>query len=177
MILCPSLHFSSFFFINIFLFFSHTTSQHNIHSKQTNQNNRHILHVLKVQSKGRERGREKVTTKRVLPLYNHICYKKKKRKINRNKVIIICNTICLSTHVRRTPALHVLLAAAKPANSLLLCIKLQEDTHLYQQSYQSAVRKIKPGLHASTDPWQQDTPKTHEEKYPMTQCYISGHQK
>ncbi len=62
-----------FFVINIFYFFSHTTSQHNIHSKQTKQNNRLILHVLKVQSKGRERGREKVTTKQVLPLYNHIC--------------------------------------------------------------------------------------------------------
>ncbi len=54
----------------IFYFFSHTTTQHNIHSKQ---NNRHTLHVLKVQSKGRERGRDKVTTKQVLPLYNHIC--------------------------------------------------------------------------------------------------------
>ncbi len=45
-----------------------------------------------------------------------------------------------------------LLAAAKPANSLLLCIKFQEDIHLYQQSNQSALRKTKPGLHASTDP-------------------------
>ncbi len=70
------------FFINIFYFiFSHTTSQNNIHSKQTKQNNRHILHVLKVQSKGRERGREKVTTKQVLPLYNHV-RKKKKKKLN-----------------------------------------------------------------------------------------------
>ncbi len=59
-----------FFVINILFFlFSHTTSQHNIHSKQTKQSNRHILHILKVQSKGRERGREKVTTKQVLPLY------------------------------------------------------------------------------------------------------------
>ncbi len=59
-----------FLLSTFFLFFSHTTSQHNIHSKL---NNRHILHILKVQSKGRERGREKVTTKQVLPLYNHIC--------------------------------------------------------------------------------------------------------
>ncbi len=66
-----------FFVINIFYFiFSHTTSQNNIHSKQTKQNNRHILHVLKVQSKGRARGREKVTTKQVLPLYNHMLEKK-----------------------------------------------------------------------------------------------------
>ncbi len=42
--------------------------------------------------------------------------------------------------------------------------KLQEDTHLYQQSNQSAVRKTKPGLHASIDPGPQDTPKTHGEK-------------
>ncbi len=52
-----------------------------------------------------------------------------------------------------------------------------KKTHTYQQSNQSAVRKTKPVLHASTDPWQQDTPKTHGEKYPMMQCYISGHQK
>ncbi len=61
--------------INIFFyFFLHTTSQHNIHSKQTKQNNRHILNILRVQSKGRERGREKEKTK-VIPLYNHVCYK------------------------------------------------------------------------------------------------------
>ncbi len=47
-----------FFVINIFYLFFHT-QQHNIHSKQTKQNNRHILHVLKVQTKGRERGWEK----------------------------------------------------------------------------------------------------------------------
>ncbi len=40
-----------------------------------------------------------------------------------------------------------------------------KKTHTYQQSNQSAVRKTKPGLHASTDPWPQDTPKTHEEKW------------
>ncbi len=62
-----------FFVINIFYLFFHT-QQHNIHSKQTKQNNRHILHVLKVQTKGRERGREKTTTKQVLPPYNHIFY-------------------------------------------------------------------------------------------------------
>ncbi len=51
---------NNFFVINIFYLFFHT-QQHNIHSKQTKQNNRHILHVLKVQTKGRERGWEKTT--------------------------------------------------------------------------------------------------------------------
>ncbi len=70
-----SIYFYEFFFfvINIFYLFFHT-QQHNIHSKQTKQNNRHILHVLKVQTKGRERGWEKTTTKQVLPPYNHIFY-------------------------------------------------------------------------------------------------------
>ncbi len=106
----------SHFFFN---FFSHTTSQHNIHSKQ---NNRHILHILKVQSKGRERGREKVTTKHVLPLYNHVCKKNKNSlpSINSERPDHInsrrctptshpqeaMDPICLSTHVRRTPVLH-----------------------------------------------------------------------
>ncbi len=53
-----------FFFINILNLFFHKFK---------------TLHVLKVQSKGRERRREKVTTKQVLPLYNHICYKKIKK--------------------------------------------------------------------------------------------------
>ncbi len=48
-----------FFFFVINIFFSHTTSPHNIHSKQTKQNNRHILHVLKVQSKGEREGGKK----------------------------------------------------------------------------------------------------------------------
>ncbi len=56
-----------FFVINIF-FISFNT-QHNIHSKQ---NNRHILNTPKVQSKGRERGREKEKTKQIIPLYSHV---------------------------------------------------------------------------------------------------------
>ncbi len=52
-----------FCYQHFFYFFSHTTSQHNIHSKQTKLNNRHILHILKVQSKGRERGRGKSNNK------------------------------------------------------------------------------------------------------------------
>ncbi len=62
-----------FFVINIFFLFLHTTSQHNIHSKQTKQNNIHILNILRVQSKEGERGREKEKTKQVIPLYNHVC--------------------------------------------------------------------------------------------------------
>ncbi len=65
------LHF--FLLSTFFYFFLHTTSRHNIHSKQTKQNNRHILNILKVQSKGRKRGREKEKTKQVIPLYNHVC--------------------------------------------------------------------------------------------------------
>ncbi len=62
---------SNIFFLSTFFYlFLHKTSQHNIHS---NKQNRHILNILKVQSKGRERGREKEKTKQVIPLYNHVC--------------------------------------------------------------------------------------------------------
>ncbi len=115
----------SFFLLSTFFYFlfSHT-SQHNIKSKQT-KNNRHTLHVPKVQSKGRERGRKKATTKQVVPLYNHTCQKNKKWK-NRDKVIIIiCNPLCLSTHVRFTSVLH-----HRPPRSRKTSNQLQEDTHV-----------------------------------------------
>ncbi len=51
---------SLFFVIKLLFFFSHTTSQHNIHSEQTKhnktkQNNERILPIQKVHAKGRER--------------------------------------------------------------------------------------------------------------------------
>ncbi len=112
-----------FFFLLLSTFFLisfHT--HHNITSTQnkqnkTKQNNRHILHILKVQSKGRE----KVTTKHVLHLYNHVCKKKTLPSINSGRLgpIDSCHCtftshhlqeamdpICFSTHVRRIPVLY-----------------------------------------------------------------------
>ncbi len=67
----PSKYGLLFFFCDqhFFYLFLHTTSQHNIHSKQTKQNNRHILNILRVQSKGRKRGREKEKQKTKSFLY------------------------------------------------------------------------------------------------------------
>ncbi len=47
------------FYQQFFIYFLHTTSQTQHPLKQTKQNNRHILNISKVQSKGIERGREK----------------------------------------------------------------------------------------------------------------------
>ncbi len=139
------------FVINIFFnFFSHT-SQHNIHSKQTKQNNRHILHILKVQSKGRE----KVTTKHVLHLYNHVC---KKKHCQASIVEGLAPLIRAIAHSQVTTCrrlwiqyvfphmcgvyqfcIIVLFAAAKPANNLLFCIKLIKRP-------ESSLRRHKLGL-------------------------------
>ncbi len=57
------------FFINIFFFFfTHNTTQHPKYNKTKQQT--HTQH-LKVQSKGRERGKDNKNTK-VTPLYNHV---------------------------------------------------------------------------------------------------------
>ncbi len=125
--------FNYLFFCYQHYFFFHT-QHHNITSTQNKQNNRHILNILKVQSKGRERGREKVTTKHILPLYNHVCKKKKKKtlpSINNERLgpIDSCrctftshhlqeamDPICLSTHVRHVPVLyHCPLRSRKPS--------------------------------------------------------------
>ncbi len=58
-----------FFVINIiFFFFTHNTTQHPKYNKTKQQT--HTQH-LKVQSKGRERGKDNKNTK-VTPLYNHV---------------------------------------------------------------------------------------------------------
>ncbi len=63
---------NSIFFLlsTIFYFLFFHTQQHNIQNT-TKQNNRHTQH-LKVQSKGRGRGKDNKNTK-VTPLYDHVC--------------------------------------------------------------------------------------------------------
>ncbi len=65
----------SFFVINIFYLFSHT-SQHNIHSKQTKHNKTTNVYSLfqKSKQKGEREGDKKNNKKKqqVIPLYNHV---------------------------------------------------------------------------------------------------------
>ncbi len=59
-----------FFVINNFFFFFSQTTQHNIQNKTKTKQQTHTQH-LKVQSKGRERGKDNKNTK-VTPLNNHV---------------------------------------------------------------------------------------------------------
>ncbi len=56
----------------LFIFIYNITTQHPL-KKQKKNNNRHILNIPKVQSKGRERGKDKENTEQVIPLYDHVC--------------------------------------------------------------------------------------------------------
>ncbi len=60
-----------FFVINNFFFFFFHTQQHNIQKYNKTKQQTHTQH-LKVQSKGRGRGKDNKNTK-VTPLYNHVC--------------------------------------------------------------------------------------------------------
>ncbi len=67
---------SLLFVINNFFFF-HTTSQHNIHSKQTKHNKTTDVYSLfqKSNQKGEREGdkeKNKTKKKQVIPLYNHV---------------------------------------------------------------------------------------------------------
>ncbi len=109
---------SFFFCYQQFLFiFSHTT-QHNIQIKQTKQQT-HTQH-LKVQSKGRERGKDNKNTK-VTPLHNRVYQQKTLPSLNgwrpgptdSRRCTFTCDNlqeatdpICLSTHVRCKPVLN-----------------------------------------------------------------------
>ncbi len=110
-----SLFFFFFFVINNFFFFSHTT-QHNIQNKTKQQT--HTQH-LKVQSKGRERGKDNKNTK-VTPLNNHVHQQKHcqasmveglappTRAVvhSHDNLQEATDPICLSTHVWCKPVLN-----------------------------------------------------------------------
>ncbi len=109
--------FNVFFFINIF-FFTHNTTRHPKYNKTKQQ--MHTQH-LKVQSKGRERGKDNKNTK-VTPPYNHVYQAKKKLpSINGRRpgptdsrrctltshyLQEAMDPICFSTHVRCKPVLY-----------------------------------------------------------------------
>ncbi len=119
-----------FFFLLSTFFFSFHTQHHNttsIKKKTTKQNNRHILNIPKVQSKGRERGKDKENTKQVIPKqvmtisWSHMLKKKTLPSINSGRLspINLCcciftshylqeamDPICFSTHVRCKPVLY-----------------------------------------------------------------------
>ncbi len=65
-----------FFLSTFFFFFTHNTTQHSKYNKTKQQT--HTQH-LKVQSKGRERGKDNKNTK-VTPLYNHVYQKENTAK-------------------------------------------------------------------------------------------------
>ncbi len=134
-----------------FFFFFHT--QHNIISKiQQNKQQTHTQH-LKVQSKGRGRGKDNKNTK-VTPLYNHVCPTKNTAKHQWSKawphqlaVVHSHDTICRRLWIQYV-FLHcgvnqfwiiVFFTAVKPANNILFCIELI-------QRPESSLRRHKLGL-------------------------------
>ncbi len=146
-----------FFFINNFIFyflFFHT--QHNTISKIQQNKTKQQTHTqhLKVQSKGRGRGKDNKNTK-VTPLYNHVCPTKNTAKHQWSKAwphrltpLYIHMTlfagatdpICFSTHVWCKPVLIIVFfTAVQPANNILFCIELI-------QRPESSLRRHKLGL-------------------------------
>ncbi len=170
---------SLLFVINNFFFFSHTTSQHNIHSKQTKHNKTTDVYSLfqKSNQKGeREGDKEKTKQKKNKSFLYIITYIREKTlpSINSRRlgpINLHCCTftshylqegmdpIYFSTHMWRKPVLCIVFfAAVKPANNILFCIKLiqRPESSLRRHKLglannQFVVRRIKPGLHVSID--------------------------
>ncbi len=109
--------FSFFLLSTFFYFFTHNTTQHPKYNKTKQQT--HTQH-LKVQSKGRERGKDNKNTK-VTPLYNHAYQTKNTAKHQWSKawphdsrrctftshyLQEATDPICFSTHVRCKPVLY-----------------------------------------------------------------------
>ncbi len=106
----------SFFLLSTFFFFTHNTTQHPKYNKTKQQT--HTQH-LKVQSKGRERGKDNKNTK-VTPLYNHVYKKNTLPSVNGRRpgptdsrrctftshyLQEATDPICFSTHVWCKPVL------------------------------------------------------------------------
>ncbi len=139
----------------MFLFFSHTT-QHNIQNTTKQNKTKQQTHTqhLKVQSKGRGRGKDNKNTK-VTPLYNHVYSTKNTAKHQWSKAwphrlapLYIHMTLfaggygsnmffytCGVIQFR----IIVFFTAVKPANNILFCIELI-------QRPESSLRRHKLGL-------------------------------
>ncbi len=191
--LCPcSIDLICLFLLSTF-FFSHIT-QHPKYNKTKQQT--HTQH-LKVQSKGRERGKDNKNTK-VTPLYNHVYQAKTLPSINGRRpgptnsrrctftshyLQEATDPICFSTHVRCKPVLYYcLLRSCKTSKQHSVLHWTYTETRIIikktqtwvKQTNQFTVMMTKPGLHVSIDWWRQDIPKTYEEKCLMMQYYIYG---
>ncbi len=129
-------HFKSFVINIFFIFFTHNTTQHPKYNKTKQQT--HTQH-LKVQSKGRERGKDNKNTK-VTPPYNHVYQTKNTAKHQWSKAwphrlapLYIHKSLFVGgygsnmffTHVWCNQfCIIVFFAAVKPANNILFCIEL-----------------------------------------------------
>ncbi len=111
------IHYFIFLVINIFYFFHTYTTQHPKYNKTKQQTH---TQRLKVQSKGRERGKDNKNTK-VTPLYNQVCPTKTLPSINgrrtgptdsrhctftRHYLQEATDPICFSTHVWCKPVIY-----------------------------------------------------------------------
>ncbi len=130
------------FLSTIFFFFSHTT-QHSIQNttKQTQTYTQHF----KIQSKGRERGKD-IRTQKVTPLYNHVYPPKNTASINgrrpgptdsrrctftRHYLQEATDPICFSTHVWCKPVLYYcLLHSCKTSKQHSLLHELIQRTRI-----------------------------------------------
>ncbi len=143
-----------FFLINILFLFFHT--QHNIISKIQQNKTKQQTHTqhLKVQSKGRERGKDNKNTK-VTPLYNHVYSTKNTAKHQWLKAWphrlapLYTHMTLFAGGYGSNMFLHmcgvnqfwiiVFFTAVKPANNILFCIELI-------QRPESSLRRHKLGL-------------------------------
>ncbi len=148
------MHFIYFLLSTFFIYFH--TQHHNITSinKKNKKKNRHILNISKVQSKGRERGKDKKTQNKSF-LYIILNVKENTAKHQRSKAWPHC---LAPLHIHMTlfagvcgsnVFLHmcgvnqfciiVFFTAVKPGNNILFCIELI-------QRPESSLRRHKLGL-------------------------------
>ncbi len=141
----------SFFLLSTSFFFTHITTQHPKYNKTKQQT--HTQH-LKVQSKGRERGKDNKNTK-VTPPYNHVYPTKNTAKHQWSKAwphrlapLHIHKSLFAGGYGSNVfPhmcgvnqfCVIVFFAAVKPANNILFCIELI-------QRPESSLRRHKLGL-------------------------------
>ncbi len=131
-----------------YFFFTHNTTQHSKYNKTKQQT--HTQH-LKVQSKGRERGKDNKNTK-VTPLYNHVYQAKNTAKRQwstptravAHSQVTICRRLRIQyvfSHMCGVNQFWIIVffTAVKPANNILFCIELI-------QRPESSLRRHKLGL-------------------------------
>ncbi len=141
-----------FFFLSTFFFFSHIT-QHSIQNKTKQQTH---TQQLKVQSKGRERGKDNKNRK-LTPLYNHVYQTKNIAKHQWSKAWphwlapLHIHTSLFAGGYGSNMFFHtcgvnqfciiVFFAAVKPANNILFCIGTYTETRIIVKKTQTWVNR------------------------------------